>query len=132
MFCSNIYKREQNFVISSLLPWTTYSCHQLKDKDKSFPLPNSRRGSGESPIVSWTQLMKGGAHPFPSAALSFPNSKKIPIYCWADRVFQSSHGEAQPRQLYGDFLHHRGANCCLQKLIPIEMRNKSENSSCFL
>ena len=43
--------------------------------------------------------MKGGAHPSPFAALSFANSKKVPIYCWFDRerVFQSSHGEAQPR-----------------------------------
>ena len=29
--------------------------------------------------------MKGGAHPSPFAALSFPNSKKVPIYCWVDR-----------------------------------------------
>ena len=26
--------------------------------------------------------MKGVAHPFPFAALSFPDSKKVPIYCW--------------------------------------------------
>ena len=32
--------------------------------------------------------MKGGARPSPFAALSFPNWKKIPIYCWVDRVFQ--------------------------------------------
>ena len=29
-----------------------------------------------------------GAHPFPFPALSFPNSKKVPIYCGDDRVFQ--------------------------------------------
>ena len=29
--------------------------------------------------------MKGGAHPSPFAALSFPNSKKVPIYCSVDR-----------------------------------------------
>ena len=40
--------------------------------------------------------MKGGAHPSPFAALSFPNSKKVPIYCWVDKVFQSSHDEAEP------------------------------------
>ena len=28
---------------------------------------------------------KGGAHPSPFAALSFPNSKKVPIFCWVDR-----------------------------------------------
>ena len=33
----------------------------------------------KSPTVSWAQLMKGGAHPSPFAALSFPNSKKVPI-----------------------------------------------------
>ena len=38
-----------------------------------------------SPTVSWTQLMKGGAHPSPFAALAFPNSKKVPIFCWVDR-----------------------------------------------
>ena len=41
--------------------------------------------------------MKGGAHPTPFAALSFLNSKKVPIYCWVDRVFQSSHGKGQPQ-----------------------------------
>ena len=41
--------------------------------------------------------MKGRAHPSPFADLSFPNSKKVPIYCWVDRVFQSPHGEAEPR-----------------------------------
>ena len=54
--------------------------------------------------------MKGGVHPSLLAALSFRNLKKVDlsIYCWVDRVFQSSHGEAQPRthRLYGDFLHH--------------------------
>ena len=34
--------------------------------------------------LSLGQLMKGGAHPSPSAALAFPNSKKVPIYCWVD------------------------------------------------
>ena len=29
--------------------------------------------------------MKGGAHPSPFAALSFTNSKKVPLYCWVDR-----------------------------------------------
>ena len=29
--------------------------------------------------------MKGRAHPSPFPALSFPNSKKVLIYCWVDR-----------------------------------------------
>ena len=39
---------------------------------------------GYSLAVSSVQLMRGGGHPFPFAALSFPNSKKVPIYCWID------------------------------------------------
>ena len=50
-----------------------------------------------SPTVSQAQLMKGGAHPSPFAALSFPNSIKVPIYCWVGRLFLSLHGKAQPR-----------------------------------
>ena len=45
--------------------------------------------------------MKGGAHPSPFAALAFPNSKKVPIFCWVDRVFQSPHGAAEPRCVCG-------------------------------
>ena len=30
--------------------------------------------------------MKGGAHPSAFAALSFPNLKMVPNYCWVDRV----------------------------------------------
>ena len=55
--------------------------------------------------------MKGGAHPSPFAALSFPNSKKVPIFCWVDREF-SSRRMAQPSlelTRYGDFLHHSRA-----------------------
>ena len=33
----------------------------------------------------------------PFAALSFLYMKKVFIYCWIDRVFQSSPGKAQPR-----------------------------------
>ena len=29
--------------------------------------------------------MKSGAYPSPFAGLPFPNSKKVPIYCWVDR-----------------------------------------------
>ena len=36
------------------------------------------------------QQMKGGAHPSPFAALSFPDSKKAPNYCWFNRVFYLS------------------------------------------
>ena len=42
--------------------------------------------------------MKGGAGPSAFVAVSFPNSKKVPIYFWVAREsFQSSDGEAQPR-----------------------------------
>ena len=65
---------------------------------KGFPQPNSRKGGGEGEggsgslrsTASWEQQIKGGAHPSPFPALSFPESKKVPIYCWVDRVFQSS------------------------------------------
>ena len=53
--------------------------------------------------------MKGGAHPSPFAALSFPNSKKVPIFCWVEF---SSRRMAQPSlelTRYGDFLHHSRA-----------------------
>ena len=30
--------------------------------------------------------MNGGAHPSSFAALSLPDSKRIPIFCWVDRV----------------------------------------------
>ena len=39
----------------------------------------------ESPTISWAQLIKGGAHVSPFAALSFPYSKKVPIFCWVNR-----------------------------------------------
>ena len=73
----------------------------------------SRRGSGgKSPTVSWAQLMKGRAHPSPFAALAFPNSKKVPIYCWVDResfpvvAWRSPASNSRP---YGDFLHRNRA-----------------------
>ena len=56
--------------------------------------------------------MKGGAHPSPPAALSFPTSKKVPIYCWVDResfpvvVWRSPASNLRP---YGDFLHRNRA-----------------------
>ena len=54
--------------------------------------------------------MKGGAHPSPFAALSFPDSKKVPIYCWVDResfpvVMAKPSLELTPY----DFLHHNRA-----------------------
>ena len=53
---------------------------------------------GLSPTVSCAQQMKGEAHPSPSAGLSFPDTKKVPIYCWVDsHSFLWSDGEAQPR-----------------------------------
>ena len=40
--------------------------------------------------------MKGGANPFPSAVLFFPESQEVPIYCWLDgEIFPSSDGKAQ-------------------------------------
>ena len=51
---------------------------------------------GSSPTVSWAKKMKGGSRLSPFAALSFPDSKKVLIYCWVDRVFQLSNGEAKP------------------------------------
>ena len=57
----------------------------------------SIRSRGGGSTISWAQLMKGGAHPSPFAALSFPNSKKVTIYCRVDResfpiVAWRSHG----------------------------------------
>ena len=51
------------------------------------------------PTISWAQLMKDGAHPSPFAALSFPNSKKVYPFSagLTERVFQSPHGEVEPR-----------------------------------
>ena len=47
--------------------------------------------------VSWAQLMTSRAHPFPFTALSFPNLKKVPIYCWFDRASEfSNHQTAKP------------------------------------
>ena len=49
--------------------------------------------------------MKGGAHPSPFAALAFPNSKKVPIHCWADREREFSSRRMANSQPYGDFVH---------------------------
>ena len=48
---------------------------------------------GLEPTVSWAQQMKERDHPFPYAALSLSDSKKVPIYCWVDRIFESTDGE---------------------------------------
>ena len=40
-------------------------------------------GRGSPYLVA--QHMEGGAHPTHFAALSFHDSKKVPIYCWVDR-----------------------------------------------
>ena len=55
--------------------------------------------------------MKGGAHPSPFTALSFPNSKKVPIYCWVDREFSSRRMAKPSLELtrYGDFLRYSRA-----------------------
>ena len=45
---------------------------------------------------------------FPFATFSFPDSKKIQIYCWIDREhFQRS--PALNSRSFGDFLHHNQA-----------------------
>ena len=54
--------------------------------------------------------MKGGAHPSPFTALAFPDSKKVPIYCWVDREnfpvvkWRSPASNSRP---YSDFKHHQ-------------------------
>ena len=56
--------------------------------------------------------MKGGAHPSPFVALSFPDSKKVPIYCWVDRhsfPVVAWRGPGSNSRPYGDFLHHNRA-----------------------
>ena len=61
--------------------------------------PNSCRGSGNwSSAVSWAQLIKGGAHPSPSLPNPSLIRKRYPFTAGlTERVFQSSHGTAQPR-----------------------------------
>ena len=56
--------------------------------------------------------MKGGAHSFPFAALSFPNSKKLSIFCWVDREsfpVAAWRSRASNSRFYGDFLHRSRA-----------------------
>ena len=52
--------------------------------------------------------MKGGAYLSPFTALSSPNLKKVPIYCWADREFSSRRIVKLSLELTlcCDFLHH--------------------------
>ena len=81
--------------------------------------------------------MKGGAYPSPFAALSFPNSKKIPIDSWVDRDFSSCR-MAKPSlklPLYGDFLHHKQASLTtLRRYLDLheikieELINRSDTS----
>ena len=40
---------------------------------------------GGEDFTSSEDQKKGGAHPAPFAASFFPDSKKLPIYCWVDR-----------------------------------------------
>ena len=54
--------------------------------------------------------MKGGAHPSLFAAVSFPNSKKLPIYCWVDEFFNCPIAKPSLELTRcGDFLHHSRA-----------------------
>ena len=56
--------------------------------------------------------MRDGAHPSPFAALFFPVSKKVPIYCWIDTEsfpvveWRNPVSNSRPS---GDFLHHNQA-----------------------
>ena len=58
--------------------------------------------------------MKGRAsHPSPSTALSFPDSKKVPIYCWGDEREFSSLSDGETDTISGppgNFLHHNLAS----------------------
>ena len=52
--------------------------------------------------------MKGKAHSSPFAALSFPNLKKVSVYCLIDRESFSRRHMVKPSLelvLYGNFLH---------------------------
>ena len=54
--------------------------------------------------------MKG--HSFPFAALSFPNSNKLSIFCWVDREsfpVAAWRSRASNSRFYGDFLHRSRA-----------------------
>ena len=56
--------------------------------------------------------MKGGAHPSLFAALAFPNSKKVPIYCWIEKEsfpVIAWRSPASNSRHYGDFLHRNRA-----------------------
>ena len=80
--------------------------------------------------------MKGGAHPSPFAALSFPNTKRYPFSAGlTERVFQSPHGAAEPRtHAIRDFLHHSRAALTTR---PRRLENvskcmfKSLSKSCY-
>ena len=69
-------------------------------KDKGISWSSSRRGSGVIGFLE--QHVEGRSHLSPFAAVSFPDPRKVPIYCWVYRVFQSSDGKARAL----DFLHH--------------------------
>ena len=48
-------------------------------------ISHSQIAIGAVGLETCVQQMKGGAHSSLLAVLFFPNSKKIPIYCWVDR-----------------------------------------------
>ena len=54
-------------------------------KGKGARSPMAVRAMGcQSPIVSWTRHVKGGAQSSPFAALTFPEINQVPIRCWVD------------------------------------------------
>ena len=56
--------------------------------------------------------MEGGAHPSPFAALSFPDLKRVSIYCWVNRKSFPVVEWRRPAlnsQPFGDFLYHNQA-----------------------
>ena len=105
--CLDIFSLIYHFSFLSPSLWET-ARYRLKYCLKG---PLSPKQPTNQPTVSWTQLMSGGAHPSPFAALSFTNSKKVPIYCWVDREFSSRRMAKPSLELtrYGDFLRYSRA-----------------------
>ena len=68
-------------------------------------------------LLTRTQQMEGRAHPSPFTALSFPDSKKVPVYCWVDRenlkVVEWLRQVSISRP-FGDVLLHNRASLMIQ------------------
>ena len=59
-------------------------------------------------MLLYHSRMKDGAHLSPLVALSFPDPKKVPIYCWVDRQSFPVVGWQSPgsNSRLANFLHH--------------------------